>query len=109
MRLLSAKIKAGNITILGGDYEINVTANFYAEFIPAEPQELEHPGFPEYIEANEVLDGYIVELTNPDNAYFEPIKGGYNILYLANLNIINVVNDYIDENYSKVKDEFFEI
>ena len=109
MRLLSAQIKAGTVTILGGDYEINVTANFYAEFIPAEPQELEHPGFPEYIEANEVLDGYVVELNNTNNDDFEPIKGGENILYLANLNIINVVNDYIDENYTKVKDQFFEI
>lgn len=109
MRLLSAQITAGTFTILGGDYEINVRANFYAEFIPAEPQELEHPGFPEYIEAKEVLYGYVVELSNIDNDDFDPITGGDNILYLANLNIMNVVNDYIDENYTKVKDQFFEI
>lgn len=109
MRLLSAQITAGTVTILGGDYKIEVLANFYAEFIPAEPQELEHPGFHEYIEANEVLDGYIVTIFNTNNDDFEPITGGENILYLANLNIMDVVNDYIDENYSIIRDQFFEI
>ena len=86
------------VTIKGSDYDVELSIDFEAEFIP---EELES-GLGDDIEVTEVYDDYIVSLQNRDNGDVE-LTGNKNLLYLIGLDVNLLLNSHISENYEKYK------
>jgi len=89
------------ITSNGSDYDVEIIVDFEIELIPAEDDNNVH----EDIVATEIYDDYKVELQNRNNSEEDLIIGGKSLLNLIGLNINDIVEANISENFDKYKND----